>query len=33
MEEVCEVGSEDLRNNFQIAELFSARNISRYFLE
>ena len=31
MEEVCEVGPKNLRTNFRVEELFSARNISRYF--
>ena len=30
MEEVCEVGPENLRNNFWDEELFSAKNVSRY---
>ena len=31
MEEVCEVGPKNLRKNFHVAELFSARNFSRFF--
>ena len=31
MEEVCEVDLKNLRKNFRVEELFSARNVSRYF--
>ena len=31
IEEVCEVGLENLRKNFWVEELFSARIVSRYF--
>ena len=32
MAEVCGVGLKNLRTNFCVEELFSARNVSRYFL-
>ena len=31
MAEVCGVGLKNLRANFRVEELFSARNVSRYF--
>ena len=31
MKEEFEVGPKNMRKNFQVEELFSARNISRYF--
>ena len=31
MEEVCEVGPKNLRENIRVEELFLARSVSRYF--
>ena len=31
MERACEVGPKSLQKNFRVEELFSARNVSRYF--
>ena len=32
MAEVCGVGLKNLRANFRVKELFSTRDVSRYFL-
>ena len=31
MEKVCEVGPKKLRKNFLVEDIFSARDVSRYF--